>query len=928
MKKALIAVLIVIVALVAGYVYFTKDEVIFSKETTLYKAIPETVPVFVELSSLDAPPMDNPIVQQLCEIEDIQWLFDLIRQTKSTVKNTKTIGSQLIKRPAVVALDFVGDNELSPVIICHLKSSSERSGFEELISKMAGNNVGPFTTRKYSGHKITDVLMDGGKSLYFSVIDGLVILSPESILIEKCIRQLGVQGIMENNYFRKVNKSVTAQSEVSWYINHLQFPNLCREFVDGKSKVILNEFGEQNRKSYHKAILATKNYAGWSELDMRFYEDRIAVNGISSADDSLNHYLSVFEGQQVASFKVKSILPSNTSYFFAVALSDKDLFFDRLEDYYGKTESFYKREEKLKKMGRGLRINMKNTFRGVVKNGVVGAITNISEGEAEHSSLFIMNVQSVPEAKAALNEMAEGLAKSKNVEKSSLLTIHKSNSGENFLLMEFPYPSFPSVFLGGAFDFVKARNAVLYHDNLVFANSKKVLIRYINDMEAENNLGESSSFRQFDETTESKANITAFLDVNRIYGLGKQILHKNLQKGLETNEEVFRKFGSMGWQLVCEKDIFFNNISLCVRKKGKEPEASAIWEYPVGGTLVNKPQIVINHRNKTEKEIIFQDSENKLHLVSADGKKVWSVPIKGKIMSTIHQVDYYRNGRLQYLFNTKEKLYLIDRNGRNVAKFPVYFKTPATNGVNVFDYDNNRKYRYFIACEDHKVYALNHEGAVIKGWEFGKTKSDVTTPVQHFRVANKDYIVFKDQSKIYIQNRRGATRVNHPVNFENSKNKLQLITKGKPKIVATDISGRVYYLYFDGKFEEKKTARFSDTHCFNVDDINKDGVLDYLFVDGRELKVIDESGNRLFSEKFDEPIRFKPNIYSFSGGNKKVGISDAESDEIYLINSNGEVQKGFPLQGNSEFTIGSLTSGQLSLIVGTSDGELRNYLLE
>lgn len=927
MKKALIVVLIILVGLAAGYVYFSKDKVIFSKETTLYKAIPESVPVFVELSSMDVIEEDNEMVKQLCQIKDIERLFDVITKIKAAVKKSNTISSQLLKRPVVLAIDFVGDDELSPVIIYHIKNSSELAGFEELVSSLTGVNVASFSTRKYSGHKITDVVLSDGKSLHFSVVDGLVMLSPESILIEKCIRQLGVKGIMENQYFRRVNKSVTSQSKVSWYINHSKFPNLCQKFLNGKSSTVVNEFGEEVRKNYRKNILATKEYASWSELDMKFYEDRIAVNGISSADDSLNHYLSVFEGQQAASFKVENILPSNTSYFYAVSLSDKNRFLDKLEMYYGRTESFYKREEMLKKMGRGLRVNMKNTFSNVLKNGIVGAITNISEDGEDPSSFFIMNVQSVSDARVALDEMVEGYAKTKKIEKSALISSHKTNIGASYQLYEFPYHSFPSVFLGKSFGFVKARNVVLYKDNLVFASTKKVLIRYLNDMEAENFLKESPSFRQFDETTESKSNITVYLDINRAYSFGKQVLDKKLQKGLETNEETFRKFGVVGWQLVCEQDIFFNNINICLKKKSEEPEANAIWEYPVGGNVINKPQIVINHRNQAEKEIIFQDSNNKLHLVNADGKKVWSAPIKGKIMGEIHQIDYYRNGRLQYLFNTSEKLYLVDRNGRNVANFPVFFKAPATNGVNVFDYDNNRKYRYFVACEDHKVYALSHEGAIIKGWEFGKTKSNVTTPVQHFRVANKDYIVFKDKSKIYVQNRRGATRVSHAISFENSKNKLELSTKGKPKIVATDASGKVYYLYFDGKFEEKKTSRFTNQHFFNIGEINGDGVLDYLFTDGKELKVIDEAGRKLFTEKFDGAIKFKPNIYSFSGG-KKVGVTDADSDEIYLINADGEVQKGFPLKGNSEFTIGALRAGQLSLIVGTSDGELRNYLLD
>ena len=93
-------------------------------------------------------------------------------------------------------------------------------------------------------------------------------------------------------------------------------------------------------------------------------------------------------------------------------------------------------------------------------------------------------------------------------------------------------------------------------------------------------------------------------------------------------------------------------------------------------------------------------------MISADAKILWSAPVSGPVLSDVFQIDLYRNGKIQYLFNTKEKLYLIDRNGNSVSGFPVVFDSPATNGVNVFDYDNNRKYRYFIAFENRTVKAF------------------------------------------------------------------------------------------------------------------------------------------------------------------------------------------------------------------------------
>jgi len=256
-------------------------------------------------------------------------------------------------------------------------------------------------------------------------------------------------------------------------------------------------------------------------------------------------------------------------------------------------------------------------------------------------------------------------------------------------------------------------------------------------------------------------------------------------------------------------------------------------------------------------------------------------------------------------------------------------KSPATNGVNVFDYHNNRDYRYFVAGEDKRIYAYDAAGEIVTGWKFDRTQSAVTTPVQHFRVDGNDYIVFKDETNIYIQNRQGETRV--PVNnrFNNSSNPLVFSPVGAPKIVATDENGKVFYIYFDGRVEEMKTARFSENHFFTVDDLNGNDIADFIFVDGNEVTVMDEKGKKLYSKKLDNPVNHPPNIYTFAADLKKVGIADATSNRIYLFNPDGKLHTGFPLQGNSEFTIGKLSDSStgLNLVVGSEGGKLYNYPL-
>ena len=499
----------------------------------------------------------------------------------------------------------------------------------------------------------------------------------------------------------------------------------------------------------------------------------------------------------------------------------------------------------------------------------------------------------------------------------------------NFAIYRFPYPSFPGILLGIPFTMADAEYFTFYDNYIVFSNSLQGLESYLRSMILGATLNKDINYARFKQNCPGRSNINIFLDINKAFSIGGEIFDGELAEQLSERENNLRKYSKMSWQIQRNKDIYFNALAIAFDQNPRE-EAQTTWQSTIGSDIRIKPELVINHNDRLNREIILQDVTNTLHQVTNEGRIRWSIPLSGPVLSEIHQVDYYKNGRLQYLFNTKEKLFLIDRNGNNVAHFPVSLRSEATNGISVFDYNNNRDYRYFIAGEDKKIYVYDYEGKIVKGWIFGQTDHEVVTPVQHFRVAGKDYIVFKDKSRIYIQNRRGETRVSTKARFENSANPLVLSLEGTPKIVADDVKGKVYYIYFSGKYEEKKTSGFSKDHFFTVDDLDGNGIPDFIFVDGKELVVIDGNGKRRFREKFENSIHSPPNIYTFTNNHKKIGIVDADGNNIYLFNPDGTLNKGFPLQGNTEFSIGRISenSDGLNLLTGSEGGKLYNYTLD
>ena len=929
MKKYLIIFAVLAAAAVAGFIYFTKDDITFSKETSLYKAIPITSPFFVEFNSLKSIPVDNQILNELANVNVAPSFFEWKTKIESVIRENSEVTSSLKNENFILSFSFAGKDVLFPLLIKKVDNNNKRKNIENLLKTLFVETEYKYENSNYNGFK-NGLISDkkGELVFHYCFTGGLFIGSNKTVVVEESLRQLNNQSIAVNPYFSMVNKTATSQADVSVYINHKQFPEMFAHLLSNKTTKKTNEFEKTVSVNYQNKMEDFIDFAAWTELDLTIDNHEILVNGISAADDSLNHFISVFNGQTALRFSGDDVLPKNTSFFCNYTFSNKENFFNRLETHFSHSQNYYSREQQIKKLEAALRISFKETLISWVKNEVIVATSVIPVEPENKVSYFILETEGKTSVEKSLSDILLNYAKNNEINFSDLQSTYSVDKETQFTIYQFPFPSLPGIWLGNPFELAEA-NFVTFHGNyMVFSNKKSGLEDYLHSMVLDATLSKDLDYLKFKQKIDNRANINTYLNINRAFSWKDEILNSGFTDEINKREEFIRKFGMINWQVLNNKDIYFNSILMGFNENAKE-EAQTTWQSNIGNQIIGKPQIVDNHESNSEREVILQDNKNTVHLLTNDGRIRWSVPLEEPVLSDFFQIDVYRNGKLQYLFNTKSKLYLLDRNGNNVAQFPIAFRSPASNGVNVFDYDNNRKYRFFVACENKKVYAYDSEGKIITGWNFNQTDFEVNTPVQHFRVANKDYIVFKDKSRVYIQDRRGETRVKLETQFEHSKNPLVLNETNSAKIVDTDVNGKVYYIGFDGKVTEKSSAKFSQNHFFTVDDLDGNNIPDFVFVDGKELTIIDENGKKIYTEKFRNEIQNKPNIYSFSSKLKKVGVVDSRANKIYLFNPDGELHNDFPLQGNSEFSIGQMeqNSGRLNLIVGSEGGDLYNYTL-
>ena len=136
-------------------------------------------------------------------------------------------------------------------------------------------------------------------------------------------------------------------------------------------------------------------------------------------------------------------------------------------------------------------------------------------------------------------------------------------------------------------------------------------------------------------------------------------------------------------------------------------------------TTVNVPEGPYKVMNSATGKIntLYQNSHLSICLRDENGKDVWGVPFKSKIRGYVQEVDYYNNGKIQYLFAAGSQMYLIDRLGRFVSGFPAETGKKIVAGPAVYDFTGAKGYTAMLLHTDNTVGYYDLHGKQVSSWK-------------------------------------------------------------------------------------------------------------------------------------------------------------------------------------------------------------------
>ncbi|GAA4272794.1 hypothetical protein U6A24_08575 [Aquimarina gracilis] len=701
-------------------------------------------------------------------------------------------------------------------------------------------------TINYSEKTIYKVT-DVNQTFFATKRDSILITSSSQLLIENAIR------IQANPL--PIDKDLKKVFEVSGSDNAFSI------LVNGKKLQSIHNSLLPNTK-----LDALENFSGWASLDASLDQNTILLDGIAIEKDSLYSTIGIFDNTIAQENRIAKVAPVTAKGFISFTYDDFEVLKKNLS--LAQDREFEDIPNELDEVLSGVSeigLVFMEKENALVLTTLDSETTSKSLGGAKvdtYRNTPIYNYQNTDAFSQVLNPLVKNFEAKYYFVKDEFVVLGSSTSTLRDIIANI-------------------LNQTLIYQQTYYKNTVK-------------DLSDNASILIAGSTQNLKNYISEYTE-DKLKDQWENLRDKDHPIGLI--------------QIIKEND--FAHIHAVLKKeiaKGAATSVTQVASTTLEKEVLNKPVLVKNHRTKGM-DIAIQDIENNLYLISDKGDIFWKKKIDGEILGEIQQIDIYKNGRFQLLFNTANTLYLVDRDGKDVAPYPKKFEKTITQPLALFDYDKSKRYR-IVLTQGNELTMLNAEGEIVTGFGFKGTDSNLIISPKHIRIGTKDYILLSEENgKLSILDRLGRTRVTvkDKVNF--SKNE--------------------WYQY-----QDKFTSTTKDGKLIQIDE--KGGVVTQNLNLGENNGIVSTNKTLVtFSEnklsikgrilELDYGVYTEPKLY-YINNKIYITITDVQAKKVYLYDSNAELFPNFPVYGNSVLSLGNMDKDpNLEFVVQGEDNSVLIY---
>lgn len=642
-------------------------------------------------------------------------------------------------------------------------------------------------------------------------------------------------GNEEYFYFSTVKNNILIQSESKLLIeNSIRNSNLVSKKLD-QDLLDLNKISNSNTVLFVSEKLKNfidnkdlnyffeiNNLSSWFQFDVDLNKNGIILNGVSFQNDSIIRPINYLNGINPSESELLNLVPNNFNDFKSFVFDFKQYMIN-IEKFESITEI-----EKIK------------------NDSILFDVKEFAVLSSIKDSLIMVNFKSSESFENLINLNITDSYKYRN------FTINKIDN-DLFNFNRIKFYNFKS----------NQKYFTQIENNIIVGNSNEGIENLLSNLSITSTLKNNLDFVQIQNQIPEKSN---YLGVTNIEKSKSSTLN---ELGLSSKDYPYKV------NLITLENNFLYNIHtvLKITKNNNVDKINLNGNFKAEFPINFSPKFVTNYITN-KKEIIFQDHLNNLYLISLDGELIWKKNIKNKIIGNIHQIDLYKNGRLQFAFSTTKDFQILDKNGNIVKKVEHNNKV----GLSIFDYDKVKNYRFFLLGNNLKLINSNMDN--VKGFNKKTLKGQFVNSPKHYRIDSKDYLIFNVDNKIIITDRRGDIRIKN--NLNNIENEIYLYQN---YFTTIDTNNNLIKLDTNGKVS-KKPLPLESMYLINA---NEDNII---YLSENILNINDN----IIELKFGNYL--KPKLFR-TKSKDLISVINKEENKVYMFNSLGEEIKNFPIFGSS-----------------------------
>lgn len=585
-------------------------------------------------------------------------------------------------------------------------------------------------------------------------------------------------------------------------------------------------------------------FSDWALLDFDINDEYINLNGISIANDSLKNYLNLFKNSNPLTNSTPSFAPIEADAILSYTF-DNNRIFTKNQKGFSELSS--------------------------PVDSLLNTVEEIGFIYLKNQKAIILNTYGAENIAEYLTRIKKGGSNYQGNEIMELTEVDFLNKRLNPIIKDYT-----------------TNFCTIIEDAFVFTENIESLQTIIRNYKNGNTFNKSAVYKSAMKKLAEESTILFMSNSKNIEHILKNHFSEGFYKDIK--ETVTEEY-SYAAQAIADKNFYHTNIIIQkIEKENKTTKVAQLFSVKLDTEIANEPQFVTNHLTN-RKEIIVQDMNNTLYLISHKGKILWKKELTGNIQGKIEQVDIFKNGRLQLAFTTNNQFLILDRNGKEVTQFTKTYDGGNLNPLAVFDYEGKKNYR-FVVTQAEKIFMYNSKASIVQGFKYTKAEKPIISAPKHLKINKKDFLIFKlEDGSLKILNRVGSvrTKVNDKIDF--SDNEVFLY---KNKFTLTDKKGILYQIDEKGK-TSKTNLNLSNDHG--------------IYTTSKTLAVMNDNilSIRGKQVELELGVYTQPKIF-YIYDKIYIAVTDLQHQKIYMFDSQAKPISNFPVYGTSTIDLNDMNN--------------------